>query len=76
MDDIRLFKEDNLPSAIDDEFQPQLVGNLIFANHDNEGNTTSLTDEEVDYIKNLVIMVHNSKENKHWFAIHPVNYPR
>ena len=28
-----------------------LVGNLIFVSHDDEGNTTSLTDEQIDFIK-------------------------
>lgn len=30
-----------------------LVGNLLFTGHDDEGNTISLTDEQVEYVENL-----------------------
>ena len=31
-----------------------LVGNLIFANHDSEGNTTSLSDNDIKIIKSHI----------------------
>ena len=31
--------------------EPMLVGNLIIANHDREGNTTDLSDEDIEHIK-------------------------
>lgn len=37
-------------SAINKEGKPQLVGNLIITNYDEEGNTTSLTDDDIEYI--------------------------
>lgn len=50
VDDIGLFVDDCIVSAIDPAGQPMLVGNLIFANHDEQGNTTSLTHEDVRHI--------------------------
>lgn len=55
VDDIGLFKDDPVIAAIDTNGKPMLVGNLIIANHDLEGNTTSLTAEDIDVIgQNLV----------------------
>lgn len=52
--------------SIYDDYTAQLVGNLIFANHDAEGNTTSLTSEDIAMIKNeavRVLDVDNGKMN-------------
>lgn len=38
-----------------------LVGNLILAGHDGEGNTISLTDEQIDYICNHLKVVEYSR---------------
>jgi hypothetical protein len=46
-DDEGLFVEEYLPSAYDSKCQPQLVGNLLLVNHDEEGNFASLTDEQI-----------------------------
>lgn len=54
--DIGLFVENPVVSAIDMNNQPMLVGNIIFANHDAEGNTTSLTNEDKQTIR----------DNTHW----------
>ena len=35
--------------------EPMLVGNLILANHDMEGNTTDLSDEDIKLIKENLI---------------------
>ena len=35
--------------------EPMLVGNLIIANHDMEGNTTDLSDEDIKLIKENLI---------------------
>lgn len=51
VDDIGLFRDDPIPSVVDKNLQPMLVGNCIFANHDYEGNTTSLTDDDIRIIK-------------------------
>lgn len=52
VDDVGLFTENPIISAISSDGDPMLVGNIIFANHDEEGNTTDLTDEDIDIIKN------------------------
>lgn len=49
-DDVGLFKEDAFVSAFNSEGEPMLVGNLVIANHDGEGNTTSLSHEDVAHI--------------------------
>ncbi len=49
-DDIGLFRENPIVSAVSSKGEPMLVGNLIFANHDAEGNTTSLSDEDILHI--------------------------
>lgn len=56
VDDIGLFAEDPKITACDPEGRRMLVGNLIFANHDSEGNTTSLTDEDVERIKSAAVV--------------------
>lgn len=40
-----------------------LVGNLVLVGHDREGNTISLTDEQIDYIRNHLKVVVYSKED-------------
>lgn len=47
IDDIGLFREAPRPSMVNETGKTMLVGNLIFANHDAEGNTTSLTDDDI-----------------------------
>ena len=73
VDDEGLLKEHPLVSAVDSEKHPALVGNLIFAHHDSHGNTTSVTDDDIEFLKCRV-----------WFGvtpsgdllnfIHPVDY--
>ncbi len=57
VDDNGLFKEDALPSAISvDNKEVLLVGNIVFANHDASGETTSLSDEDITEIKNNIAL--------------------
>ena len=51
VDDEGLLKENPIPTAINGSGNVMLVGNLIFANHDYEGNTTSLSDDDIEIIK-------------------------
>lgn len=46
-DDEGLLKEDPKVSAISADCRPMLVGNLIFAKHNNQGETTSLSNDDV-----------------------------
>jgi len=70
VDDAGLFVDNPIPSVLDRNLQPMLVGNCIFANHDYEGNTTSLSDEDVEIIKRETISLINiDKEVNQWTAI-------
>lgn len=46
-DDEALLKGDPLPSALDKLREPMLFGRLFVCHHDDEGELTSLSDEEV-----------------------------
>ena len=74
VDDIGLFAEHPIVTAISSEFKPMLVGNLIFANHDSQGNTTSLSDEDIAHIKNNVIAIYDMQEGDSHLAIYPVDF--
>ena len=49
-DDEGMFKISPKISAIDNLGRPMLVGNLLVTNHDAEGNTVSLTDDECEFV--------------------------
>lgn len=58
-DDEGLMKENPTVTAVTHGFlpKPALVGNLFICNHDEEGNWTGLTDEEVKEIKGNTMYV-------------------
>ena len=56
VDDEGLFKENPIPSAISKEKEILLVGNIVFANHDSAGNTTSLSDDDIEMIKRNIVV--------------------
>ena len=63
VDDVGLFAENPIISAVDMNDQPMLVGNIIFANHDEDGNTTSLTKEDKQVIcDNTHLMISENLE--------------
>jgi len=49
-DDEGLLKQDPVPSAFTADGRPQLVGNLFIARIDEEGETISLTDSEIEQV--------------------------
>ena len=52
-DDEGLFKEDNKPAILtysDGQLVEQIVGNVFIVNHNDEGETISLTDEEIEAV--------------------------
>lgn len=57
-DDEGLFKEINRPSILtfnkNGQLVEQIVGNVFIVSHDDEGNTISLTDEEVEVVLSTV----------------------
>ena len=56
VDDCGLFVDKPIISAISKDLNPMLVGNLIFANHDGQGNTTSLSEADMRLIANNVVL--------------------
>jgi hypothetical protein len=52
-DDEGLLKP-NIPSAYDSKGEPALVGSLLFVNHDDEGNFSDLTEEQIITLKSKV----------------------
>ena len=74
VDDVGLLKENPIISAIDSHFRPALVGNLVFANHDNEGNTTSLSDDDIKYIKSCKGVIKDVEIGATWHIIADVDY--
>lgn len=50
-------------TAISPEGEPMLVGNLIFANHNGEGNTVSLTPTDIAMIMNAKCLAFDNKGN-------------
>lgn len=62
IDDVGLYDDSPIVSAIFADGTPALVGNLIFANHDAQGNTISLSDEDVETItKSIVTAIQGEK---------------
>ena len=57
-DDEGLLKAPYRVSAIDSVGRPMLVGNLLFCHHDNEGNLTGLSEND---IKTLALNVYHIK---------------
>lgn len=63
VDDMGLLRDPEFitVSAVNGAGEPMLVGNLVFANHDSEGNTTSLSDEDMVQIISAVKIVGDGK---------------
>lgn len=53
-DDNGLLKENPIIAAFSADNEEYLVGNLIFAHTDREGYTTSLSDDDISYIKRFI----------------------
>lgn len=54
-DDEGLLKDDIRPSAISPEGKVMLVGNLLFFHHDNEGNLTELSGEDIELLQDCTM---------------------
>lgn len=63
VDDMGLLRDPEFitVSAVNGEGEPMLVGNLVFANHDSEGNTTDLDDADIEHIKNNIMIAFSRK---------------
>lgn len=75
-DDEGLFAEKPIVSAVDAGMKPALVGNLIFAHHDSAGNTTRVTDEDIEHIRAHMVTAidYDSDPIKVWNVITNVEY--
>ena len=69
-DDEGLFKEINRPSILtfnkNGQLVEQIVGNVFIVNHDDEGNTISLTDEEVEAALSAVKVMAGLESNEEY----------
>ena len=54
VDDEGLLKDGAIPSIFDSKQKPQLVGNVLIVNSNEEGDFTSLTEEQISDLKNHV----------------------
>lgn len=59
VDDTGLLKDNPVVSAVTSNGEPMLVGNLIFANHDAEGETISLSLQDMDNIIDHTFFIGN-----------------
>lgn len=73
VDDEGLFRDVRVISAIDLLGKSILVGNLIFANHNEAGETTDLSDSDIDNIKRFIKTVHNPDSEYHGRKVLIVN---
>ena len=69
IDDMGLLRDKPKISAISKGFEPMLVGNLVFANHDSKGNTTSLTDEDMARILSSSVRISTKSHPDKYTAI-------
>lgn len=70
VDDMGLFRDDPIVSAVSkSSFNTELVGNLIFANHDKWGNTTDLSDEDISLIRDNLLWVSDIESGKLYQAV-------
>lgn len=61
-DDVGLFHDDPTVSAVDKDGHPMLVGNLIIANHDEMGEATGLSDDDIILICSNVVAYEKNGE--------------
>lgn len=78
-DDVGTLVKNPIPSAFNRDRQPVLVGNLIFAKHDREGNTLSLSDDDIGHILKCASIAKvrikgTGSYPEQWIIIYPVDY--
>lgn len=56
-DDEGLLKGNAIPSALDSDGNPQLVGNLLIVKASDDGNFASLSDEDFENLENHVVQI-------------------
>lgn len=75
-DDEGLLKADARVSAFDRAGSPMLVGNLFFCSSDCEGNSVSITDDDIEFIMDHAICIGSPQggEWREWHAVFDVEY--
>lgn len=69
VDDEGLLRHNPIISAVTRDGLAMLAGNLIFANYDGYGETTSLTDEDIELIKKNLILALDENLDSHIVVI-------
>lgn len=67
-DDEGLLKDNPKISAINNLGQVMLVGNLLITNSDEDGETTSLTEKDIHYIKRFILEM-GTRNYKHCYPM-------
>lgn len=73
VDDCGRFVDNAIVSAMGEDRRDYLVGNIVIANHDSDGNTTSLTRQDIEIIKENVVRAMD-KDGNEWDMIFPADY--
>ena len=73
-DEEGLFRDPQKISAIDNFGQPQLVGNLFIVNSTEDGEWTSLTKADVEYIRKYVLLQGTRNFPKPYYMLHQCEY--
>lgn len=72
VDDEGLLKHPLRVSAVNSKREPMLVGNLFICASDEEGSSVSISDEDIDYIKEHTLGIISGFE--FWSVIRDVDY--
>lgn len=75
VDDCGLLKGNPIVSAFDSKGVPHLVGNLLVARHNDDGEQIPLTDEDLNYLEQWCFETHDLKRNMVHHILMPVDYP-
>ena len=75
VDDCGLLKGNPIVSAYDTQGVPHLVGNLLVARHNEDGEQIPLTDEDLEYLEQWCFEAHDTKHNMVHHILMPVDYP-
>lgn len=74
VDDEGLLVDNPRVSAIDSNLKAMLVGNLIITNYNDEGETTTLTNEDIVYLSQYVEKLFNFRTYEYQWLLTEVNY--
>ena len=75
VDDCGLLKGNPIVSAFDTKGVPHLVGNLLVARHNDDGEQIPLTDDDLNYLEQWCFETHDLKRNMVHHILMPVDYP-